>query len=70
MKQIKQMNLANFLKKKENWLRKRKQCAGKRGIKYCDECKQWPCELLKREVLFPVDLQKFREFMKKCKVRK
>lgn len=70
MKQIKQMSLANFLKKKENWLRKRKQCAGKRGIEYCDECKQWPCELLKREVLVPVDLQKFREFMKKCKVRK
>lgn len=67
MKQIKETGLTDFLKNKEDWLRKRKECAEKRGIKYCDECKQWPCELLKREVLVPVDLRGFEEFMKKCK---
>jgi len=70
MKQIKETGLTDFLKNKEDWLKKRKECAEKRGVKYCDECKQWPCELLKREVLVPVDLKGFEEFMKKCKVRK
>ena len=37
----------------------------KRGIKYCDECKQWLCELLKREALIPIDLQKFKKLMSK-----
>ncbi len=65
MKQIKEMGLTDFLRKKENWLRKRKECGEKRGIKYCEECEQWPCEFLKRPVLVPVDLKKFREFMRK-----
>mgnify|MGYP001085269576 CR=1 FL=1 len=67
MKQVKEKNLADFLKKKKNWLRKRRECAEKRGIKYCDECKSWPCELLKRSVLAPVDLREFEEFMRKVK---
>ncbi len=67
MKQIKEVGLTAFLNKKQNWLRRRKQCAKKRNIKYCDGCKQWPCELLKRPVLVPVDLKGFKEFMKKCK---
>ncbi len=65
MKQIKEVGLTNFLKKKTNWLRKREECAKRRGIKYCDECTQWPCEFLKRPVLVPVNLKEFREFMKK-----
>jgi len=69
MKQIKETGLASFLKEKEKWLERRKECAEKREVKYCDECRQWPCELLKREVLVPVDLQKFKEFMQKCKQR-
>jgi len=60
MKQIKEHGLSKFLEDKEGWLEKRRECAGKRGVKYCDECGQWPCELLKREVLVPIDLEKFK----------
>jgi len=67
MKQIKETGPTNFLTKKNDWLSKRKECAKKRGINYCDECMQWPCELLKRPVIIPVDLDKFREFMQKSK---
>ena len=70
MKQIKEVGLTEFLNKKQDWLRQRKECVKKRNIEYCDECKQWPCELLKRPVLVPVDLRGFKEFMKECKVRK
>jgi hypothetical protein len=65
MKQIVEMDIERFLKRKAVWLNKRKRCASKRGVKYCDECKQWPCELLKRPVLVPADLNKFKEFMEK-----
>ncbi len=65
MKQINETGLRDFLRKKANWLRRREVCAEKRGIKYCDDCKRWPCEFLKRPVLVPVDLNKFREFMEK-----
>jgi hypothetical protein len=65
MKQIKEVGLASFLRKKTNWLRKRRECAKKRGIKYCDDCKQWPCEFLKRPVLVPANLKRFKEFMQK-----
>jgi hypothetical protein len=65
MKQIKGTGLTKFLKKKENWLKKRVECARKKGIKYCDMCKQWPCEFLKRPVLVPVDLDEFKNFMKR-----
>jgi hypothetical protein len=61
MKQIKE-GLERFLKRKGS-LKRRKRCAEKRGIEGCDECKQWPCELLKRSVLVPVDLEKFKKFM-------
>jgi len=67
MKQIKEIGLVKFLRKKRNWLSKRKECAEKRGIKYCNECKQWPCEFLKRPVLVPADLKDFKEFMRKNK---
>lgn len=67
MKQVREISLTEFLTKKRNWLRKRKECAKKRNIKYCDECKQWPCELIKRPILVPADLEGFKEFMKKCK---
>ena len=67
MKQIKEVGLTEFLNKKQDWLRQRKECAKKRNIKYCDECKQWPCELIKRPILVPADLEGFKEFMKKCK---
>jgi len=70
MKQIKEVGLTEFLNKKQDWLRQRKECAKKRNIEYCDKCKQWPCELLKRPVLVPVDLRGFKEFMKECRVRK
>jgi len=65
MKQVDEMGLKGFLRKKKNWLAKRKECAEKRGIRYCDECERWPCELLKRPVLVPVDLKGFKDFMKK-----
>jgi len=65
MKQVKEQSISKFLKAKEKWLEKRKACAIKKGIKYCNECKQWPCELLKREVLTPMELQKFKEYMSK-----
>ncbi|MGB9756585.1 MAG: DUF3795 domain-containing protein [Candidatus Bathyarchaeales archaeon] len=65
MKQIREISLKEFLKRKEKWLRKREKCAERKGIKYCDECKEWPCELLKREVLVPMDLEKFKGFMEK-----
>jgi len=65
MKHIKEVGLRNFLKKKTNWLKEREECAERRGIKYCDECKQWPCEFLKRPVLVPANLKEFKEFMKK-----
>ncbi len=65
MKQIKEVGLTNFLRKKIDWLRKRKECAKKKGIKYCNECKQWPCEFLKRPVLVPANLKEFKEFMRK-----
>jgi hypothetical protein len=65
MKQVREKGLKDFLKSKEKWLRKREKCAENRGIKYCDECKDWPCELLKREVLVPINLEKFKDFMEK-----
>lgn len=67
MKQVREIGLTEFLTKKRDWLRKRKECAKKRNIKYCDECKQWPCELIKRPILVPADLEGFKDFMKKCK---
>lgn len=67
MKQIKEASLAEFLKRKECWLEKRKECAEKRNVNFCDECKQWPCELLRRPVLVPADLESFRAFMEKCR---
>jgi len=63
MKHVKEYGFSKFLKAKEKWLEKRRTCAKERGIRYCDECAQWPCELLKREVLTPMDLQKFKEIM-------
>ena len=66
MKQIKEVGLTNFLKKKTNWLKEREECAEKKGIKYCEDCKLWPCELLKRPVLVPANLKEFKEFMRKC----
>ena len=65
MKQVKVLGLTKFLKSKADWLRKRKECAEKNGIRYCDECDQWPCELLKRPVLVPANLKDFRDFMEK-----
>jgi len=65
MKQIKEAGLTNFLNRKGDWLRKRKECAEKIGIKYCDKCKRWPCEFLKRPILVPADLKNFKEFMRK-----
>jgi len=58
MKQIDEIGLTDFLRKKRNWLGQRKECSEKRGIKYCDECKRWPFEFLKRPVLVPVELKK------------
>lgn len=63
MKQVKERGISKFLKTKEKWLEKRKACAAKRGISCCDKCAQWPCELLKREILTPTDLQKFKKIM-------
>lgn len=65
MKQIKETNLTSFLKRKQKWLEEREDCAKKRGIKYCDGCKRWPCDLLKRQTLVPVDLVRFKEFMER-----
>lgn len=65
MKQVKDIGLTNFLENKTGWLSKRKKCAKRKGIEYCDECNQWPCELLKRPVLTPMDLKEFKEFMEK-----
>ncbi|MGQ9530184.1 MAG: DUF3795 domain-containing protein [Candidatus Bathycorpusculaceae bacterium] len=65
MKQIRDIGLKDFLKRKEKWIRERKKCAEGKGIRYCDECKKWPCELLKREVLMPMELERFRRFMEK-----
>jgi len=67
MKQIKEIGLSNFLNRKEKWLKEREKCAAKRGVRYCDECKEWPCELLKRPVLVPANLKEFMEFMRKHK---
>jgi hypothetical protein len=53
--------------KEERNLGERKKCAKKKGIKYCNECKQWPCELLKRPVLVPANLKEFIEFMRNVK---
>jgi len=65
MKQIKEAGLINFLKEKTDWVKERGKCAKKRGIKYCDRCRQWPCEFLKRPVLVPANLEEFKEFMRK-----
>jgi len=65
MRQIKEKGLKNFLTEREVWLNKRKECAKEREVKYCDKCERWPCELLKRPVLIPVNLKEFRSFMKK-----
>lgn len=65
MRQVREDGVSAFLKTKEKWLKKRRACAEKKGIKYCDECKHWPCELLKREVLVPMNLQRFKAFMSK-----
>ncbi len=65
MKTIAETDISRFLKRKAAWLNKRKKCARKRGIDYCDECKRWPCEFLKRPVLVPADLNRFKEFMEK-----
>jgi len=65
MKQINELGLTVFLKSKKSWLEKRKKCAQRRGVGYCDQCERWPCELLKRPTLVPVDLKGFKEFMQK-----
>lgn len=68
MKQIREYGMTNFLGKKGRWMKMRRKCAIKMGIQYCDKCKEWPCEILKRPVLIPVDLEEFKSFMLKHKI--
>lgn len=53
LKKIKKVGIDKFLDGEVKRVEKLIKCAKKKGISHCAECKDWPCEKLKRPPLRP-----------------
>ena len=53
LEQISEMGIKQFLSKQVRWVVELINCAKKNGIKHCSQCKNWPCEKLRRRSLVP-----------------
>ena len=53
LKTIKNEGVGEFLKEQVNRVTGLINCAKEKDIKHCSQCKQWPCEKLKRPPLVP-----------------
>lgn len=53
LKTIKNEGAEKFLKEQVSRVIGLINCAEEKGIKHCSQCKQWPCEKLKRPPLVP-----------------
>ncbi len=63
MKQVRKLGISEFLSRRRSRVEERKACARSMGVSFCDECEDWPCDLLKRPVLAPMDLKLFERLM-------
>jgi hypothetical protein len=45
MKDLKELGLEELCKRKDASVSERLACAKKRGVPFCDTCKDWPCRL-------------------------
>lgn len=50
---IRDIGLKQFLNEEVKRVTKLINCAKKRGVKHCSQCKNWPCEKLNRPALAP-----------------
>lgn len=53
LEQINEMGIKQFLSEQVRWVVELINCAKKNGIKHCSQCKNWPCEKLRRQPLVP-----------------
>lgn len=53
LERIKETGTKNFLDEEVKRVMELVGCARKKGIKHCSECKDWPCQKLKRPPLTP-----------------
>jgi hypothetical protein len=53
LNQIGKIGVARFLKIKVKQVKELINCAKKNHITHCSQCKNWPCEKLKRQPLVP-----------------
>lgn len=53
LEQISKMGIKQFLSKQVKRVTELINCAKKNRIKHCSQCKNWPCEKLKRQPLAP-----------------
>jgi hypothetical protein len=52
-KMIRKIGIEKFLDLEVKRVKKLIKCAKEKGVKHCAECKDWPCEKLKRPPLTP-----------------
>jgi len=53
LERIKKIGIQKFLNEEVKRVEGLIDCAKEKGIKHCSECKDWPCEKLKRPSLVP-----------------
>jgi len=53
LERIKEVGVEKWLKEEETRVNSLKECASQKGVAHCSECKDWPCEKLKRPPLTP-----------------
>jgi len=51
LKRMKEIGLKKWLKEQEKRVKILKNCAESKGFIHCSQCKEWPCDKLKREPL-------------------
>jgi hypothetical protein len=50
MKELNEVGLDELCRRKDAWVKERVECAKRKGIGYCDECKDWPCRIMSNPV--------------------
>jgi hypothetical protein len=53
LKKIKNIGTERFLEEQAKRVKELIKCAEEKRIKHCSQCKEWPCEKLKRPPLVP-----------------
>ncbi|MFC1911583.1 DUF3795 domain-containing protein [Chloroflexota bacterium] len=53
LEQISTIGIKQFLSKQVQRVVELLNCAKKNGIKHCSQCKNWPCEKIRRQPLMP-----------------